>query len=181
MMGAGLAMQAIGQGFELGGNIAQMVPTWGERQDKQLLKRDMNLLRSGNLGLTQAERSQAIQRAMQAAGQQAGQAQMQVARDSLSDQGNRNLGQYAQAQQMIGQQATEAGAQSAAQADTLSQQLAEARRQEILGRLQDRIKTGMQRQMLQVEGAKNIGKQFQNMGKSGMMGNAIGSQGMPNL
>lgn len=101
-------------------------------------------------GLTNAERRQAVARAMESAGQQAGQAQMQIARDSLSDKGARNAGMYKQAQAAVGKQAAEAGAQAAVQVDTLSQQLAEARRQELLDRLEgDYQKSGELMKQLQ--------------------------------
>lgn len=98
-----------------------------DKQNKKALKEAQ--------GLSDAERRQAVARAMENAGQQAGQAQTMVARDSLSDKGGRNMGAYKQAQGVIGQQAANAGAQASLQVDQLSQQIGEARRQEILDRM----------------------------------------------
>jgi hypothetical protein len=170
---AGAVIEGVGMAGQIGSNIAKAVPTWSEKEEKKRLKTDLKAMDSGSLGLDQAEKNQAIQNAMSAAGQQAGMAQAQVARDSLTDQGSRQIGQYTQAQGQIGKGVTQAGASAASQADAMSAQLAEARRQEIMGRLQQQKESAKQRQLLATQAAYDVSTDVREIGSklsgSGMM------------
>lgn len=136
--GVGNAVGA-GVGAAVGG-LAGAASTIGQGKDKRRAKKqlagDYAAMQDGTLGRsTEAERKQAVMAAMTNAGQQAGAAQQQIARDSLADGGARNMGAYTKAQQAVGAQAADAGSQASQQFDAMNKKTMEARRQEVIGRI----------------------------------------------
>lgn len=89
----------------------------------ELLLSDLQKMQSGNLGLTNAQKRQMVSNAQTSAGQQIQAQQADLARQAMAA-GPAWSGQYAAAQQNLGQQAANAGAQAAVSADQLSAQLA---------------------------------------------------------
>ena len=104
------------------------------RREKALLESDLSQLESGNLGLSESEKTKRMQTATRGAQGVAGSLQGNIARQSLGG-GSQYTGMAQRAQEGIARQTAEASAQAAAQADDQSLRLQEAKRQEILGRL----------------------------------------------
>jgi len=99
---------------------------------KAAIKRDVKRMEAGRLGLSDQEKHQATMAGEAAAAQQAAALQRNVARAGM--QGGPSGANIA-AQRGIAQQAATAGAMSRAATDDLSSRLAEARRQEVLARV----------------------------------------------
>ncbi len=119
---------------------------WAPGEAAEILRADVEAMKAGDLGLSEQEREQLASKAQTAAGAQIQAQQAQLARERMAGGGGFG-GQYAEMQQQLGAQAGEAGARARAAADEASQRLAEARRAEILGRLerqQDRSREDIQ-------------------------------------
>lgn len=153
--------QGPGAGYEepdnIAGDIAETVKEkgqewwtksgmWAPGEAAEILRADVEAMKAGDLGLSEQEREQLASKAQTAAGAQIQAQQAQLARERMAGGGGFG-GQYAELQQQLGAQAGEAGARARAAADEASQRLAEARRAEILGRLerqQDRAREDIQ-------------------------------------
>lgn len=147
---------AIGGGVgALGGLVTGIAGNTQNRKNKKQLLADEIAMQQGQLGLTPAERSQAIAAGQSAVGQQVGQQQAAIARDSLGASGVRDLGKYTAAQQSLAPAAANASAGVAQQVDQASQAQAEARRQEILAREIGQAQTDAQQTAQTAAGLKS--------------------------
>ena len=112
----------------------------------RMLAQDVDAMQAGELGWSDAEKEQYASEAQTAAGMQAQAGQQELARQQLAS-GTGFGGQYGELMQQMGGTAGGAAAQARAQANELSRQQGEARRAEILGRLerqQDRGRENIQ-------------------------------------
>lgn len=116
-------------------SMAELSGAMGAVEANRELMKDVEAMREGDLGLSEQEREQLASEAQTAAGAQIQAQQAELTRERMGSGGGFG-GQYAEMQQQLGGQAAEAGARARADADKMSQQLAEARRAEILGRLE---------------------------------------------
>lgn len=107
------------------------------KRAKRLLLEDLAKMERGELGLSDAEKHQMALRGDTAAAQQAGAMQRNIARAGLQ---TGMSGQAAEAQRNVAKEATEAATANRAAGNDLSARLAEARRQEALGRLDQQRK-----------------------------------------
>lgn len=104
------------------------------KESKQLLRADLERLKTGELGLTDAEKEQQVADAQSAAAQQAGQQQAALNRQAAA--GGGFTGQQQATVRKISEQAAEQGARARRSVDELNTRLAEQQRAEILDRLE---------------------------------------------
>ena len=124
-----------------GSDIGIASGQWAGLEANRLLAADVEAMKQGELGVSQAEKDQASQ--MQAAGaaMQAQAQQQELARTQMA--GGGYSGQYAEAARGVGDVAAQTEATARAEQDEISRQQAEARRAEILGRLERQQELGI--------------------------------------
>ncbi len=128
---------------------------WAPGTAAELLRSDVEALEGGDLGKSEAEIQQHAGKSATQAGALLGAQQTDLNRERLGSGGGFG-GQFSEMVQQLGGKAAEAGAQARAKAIEWSEQLAEARRAEILGRLerqQDRSKEDIQAAREAISGA----------------------------
>ncbi len=105
------------------------------RYAKQLGE-DVRAMREGRLGLSEAEKERMATAQKRDVGQQIGAMQQDIAQEALAAGGGGTpSGQYAKMMQSLAESSEEAGARGRRAAEEASMQLAEARRQETMDRL----------------------------------------------
>jgi hypothetical protein len=127
-------------------SMTEITGTWAGPASNRMLRQDVDAMQAGELGWSDAEKEQYASEAQTAAGMQAQAGQQELARQQLAS-GTGFGGQYGELMQQMGGTAGGAAAQAQAQANELSRQQGEARRAEILGRLerqQDRGRENIQ-------------------------------------
>ena len=112
-----------------------MFGSWIAPAANRQLREDAMALSEGTLGMTEAQKGSLASKEQALAGAQVAKQQEDINRKALASGGG-FAGQYAEATQALGGEAAEAGARAYARADEVSLQLAEARRAEILGRME---------------------------------------------
>lgn len=138
---------------------------------KGLLMSDLQKMNEGQLGMSQAEKQQAIGAATQAAGAQTAALQSQMAGQALATGGpaNQFAGQAQQANMALNKQAAETAAQAAGDVNKTNAAITEAQRQDInarLGAQQERarenamfgVNSALQLQQILAQGAASAGK-----------------------
>jgi hypothetical protein len=128
-------------GTVAGSNLGIASGQWAGLEANRLLASDVEAMKKGELGMSQAEKDQASQ--MQAAGaaMQAQTQQQELARNQMA--GGGYSGQYAEAARGVGDVAAQTEATARAEQDEISRQQAEARRAEILGRVERQQELGI--------------------------------------
>lgn len=160
----------------IGGNTGKRAPGYRamrapERAKKALLA-DIKAMDEGRLGLSEQEKGQLAMGAQQAAAQQAGAQQRELQRQTMAAGQSPFMGQAAQLQRDIGEQSQQAAAQAHLQADELSRQLSEARRQEIRARLDRQQDLSREKSKKAVKAIKDIGGIIAKAVAAGMTGGA---------
>tara|TARA_R110000824_G_scaffold33548_4_gene107409 strand:+ start:109 stop:600 length:492 start_codon:yes stop_codon:yes gene_type:complete len=120
-------MRDLGQGFGV--------------ENTRLLTADVEALKNQELAPSQTEKDQASQMAESAAAMQGLAQQTELGRNQMG--GGGYTGQYAEASRGIGDVAAQTGATARAEQDELGRQQAEARRAEILGRVERQQEIGI--------------------------------------
>lgn len=126
---------AIGAGVGgLTGGVSQLVSNALAKKQQKKLQEDLVAMDNGNLGMTSGQKSQIVADATRTGLGQLASTQQQIARDSLAGSPN-NVGAYQAAISDTAGKMTGLTAAANAKAQDLSQQQAQARRAEILRRL----------------------------------------------
>ena len=161
-----IGMAAGGALGALAGGISG-APSYAQQQQKKLLKKDTKDYKAGKLGLSPAEKRQIVADRMQQVGSGIGAEQRNIAQDSLSATGTRDVGKYAAASNALGQQVQEGAAAAGRDAMQADIQQQAARRAEILGRLDTGAAQAQQKQALAhqqlvdtIKGAGTMGEMF---------------------
>jgi len=119
----------------LGSGASQGTGSFAGVETNKLLYQDVQALKEGDLGLSEAEKDQMAQAQQAAAAQQAQAQQEELNRQQMASGGGYS-GRYAETARELGAEAGEAGAAARSEADRVSREQAEARRSEILQRLE---------------------------------------------
>lgn len=125
----GAAVGAVGGA--LVGGISAYVENSPKRQYKKLLKEQLQTLQEGGGGLTEAEKDQAASHAQQLAGQQVGQQQRQLIRQSMAG-GPVMSGALQQASRGLAGAPAEAAATTRMGSDQLSEQMRQRLEQSVM-------------------------------------------------
>ena len=134
-------------GAVAGSDIGIASGQWAGLEANRLLASDVEAMKQGDLGIGQAENDQATQMKAAAAAMQAQAQQQELARNQMA--GGGYSGQYAEAARGVGDVAAQTEATARAEQDEISRQQAEARRAEILGRVERQQELGTEERRAQ--------------------------------
>lgn len=131
---------AVGSGIGAGAGAG--VGAIAEYASRQAIKKKQRKLADLEYEKANDARRQAVRDSMEMSGQQVGQAQNTIARDSLGATGTRDMGRYVQAQGAVAGQQANLAARSSMNANQMAQQQADARLAAIYGRMDTRQAAG---------------------------------------